>query len=156
MSTTILTIIGITIAAAAALMTVFYGGDVFFGGRTNAEAARLVVEASQVERAEGYFRAQEARAPGQGDSDSAFEELKAKRFLAEVPTGARSPWVIDYPNRVIRSDLGPVDDPHAREVCQAARKQLDLPSPNNVYRCDGSDYPGGVLPSNEPCCVFSE
>ena len=154
MTTTILVTIGILIAAAAALMTVFYGGDAFNNGKTNAEAARLVVEGAQMERAVGAFVAQEGRRPGDGVTPALIEEeLIRKRYLREVPLGARQPWVIDYDNRMIHADLGAVENKQAKDVCLAARRQLDLPEPNKVFRCDGSDY-GGALPSREPCCIF--
>lgn len=155
MTTTILVTIGILVAAAAALMTVFYGGEAFYNSRVNAEASRLVVEGAQLERAVGAFVAQEGRRPGDGVTPALMQqELVSKRYLREVPAGARQPWVIDYDNKMIHSDLGAVENEEARKVCLAARRQLDLPNPDRMYRCDGSDYPGGVLPSRESCCIY--
>ena len=155
MTTTILVTIGILVAAAAALMTVFYGGDAFHNSKISAEASRLVVEGAQLERAVGAFVAQEGRRPGDGVTPELIQqELINKRYLKEVPLGARQPWLIDYDNKMIHSDLGSVQNDQARNVCLAARRQLDLPNPDRVYHCDGSDYPGGVLPSRESCCIY--
>lgn len=154
MTTTILVSIGILIAAAAAMMTIFYGGDAFFSGRINSEASRLVVEGSQLERAVDAFVIQEGRRPGDGVTPALMEqELIVKKYLRIPPAGTNKSWVIDYNNEMIHVDLGPVESDEARRVCLAARRQLKLPNPNYIYRCDGQDYPGGKLPSIESCCI---
>lgn len=157
MTTVFLVTIGIILAAAAALMVVFYGGEAFYSSRIDAEASRLTVEGSQVERAVTSFEIQEGRRPGNGISPSvADQELVDYRYLAEVPKGAEQGWVVDYENDLIRSDLGPTSDTRAREICIAARRQQNLPFPGDIFRCDGSDYPGnpGYLPAAETCCIF--
>lgn len=155
MTNLMLTTIGVLLAAAAVLMVTFYGGDAFFSGTQKAEASRLTVEGAQIEQAISNFTMRHGRAPGgAGDHDAVMDELVNERFLASMPRGGLEPWVIDYGNGLIRSDIGGADDEEAREICAAARGQQNLPNPERVYRCDGSDHPAGMLPADEPCCVF--
>lgn len=159
MTTVILVIIGIVLAAAAALMLVFYGGDAFYSSRIDAEASRLTVEGAQMQRAVSAFEVQEGRRPGGGSSSAqAGQDLIDYRYMVEIPKGANHEWVVDYDNKLIRSDLGSSSDAYARQVCIAARRQQNLPYPGQIFLCDGSDYPGGngSLPQKETCCVFND
>jgi len=154
MTTIILTMIGIILAAASVAFIYFYGGDAFFSGRVASEASRLTVEGAQVETAVSSFRIREGRIPGNGSSDTAMNEVIGSRFLDQVPVGSNGPWIIDYDNGLIRADVGSVNESFAMDVCQEARSQQKLPFPDTVYMCDGSDHPDGRLPANEPCCRF--
>ncbi len=161
MTTTIMTVIGILLAAAAATMVYFYGGDAFYEGKVKAEAARLTSEGSQIERAIDLYESRYGRAPANaGDSDSVMSEIMGKNFLDKSPEGSSqsSPWVVDYVNKMIRSDLGPEDSADAQKVCRYARRMQKLPNPDMIYQCDGSDYPGGngFLPKNEICCISQD
>ena len=150
-----LSTIGVLLAAAAVLMVTFYGGDAFFSGSEKAEASRLTVEGAQIEQAISSYTIRYGKAPGGGAShDAAMADLMSKKFLASAPRGGTQPWVIDYDNGLIRSDIGASDEDRAKDICAAARSQQNLPNPERVYRCDGSDHPSGMLPANEPCCVF--
>ena len=155
MTNLMLSTIGVLLAAAAVLMVTFYGGDAFFSGSEKAEASRLTVEGAQIEQAVSNFTMRYGRAPGGGGThEAAMSDLMSKNFLASAPRGGGEPWVIDYDNGLIRSDIGASDDETAREICAAARSQQNLPNPERVFRCDGSDHPSGGLPANEPCCLF--
>lgn len=159
MTTIVLTTIGIILAAAAALMVVWYGGDAFDNSRVEAEAARLITEGAQIERAEGLYRAQEGRRAYVANPTNPLQALIDRRYLVKSPLGANGNWKVDYENRMIRADIGAADDTRALNVCRAARKAQDLPQPSQVFRCDGSDYPlphpPGTLPANEPCCNWT-
>jgi hypothetical protein len=151
----ILTVIGITLVAATGLMALFYGGDAFYSSQTRIEAARLMNEGSQLHQAVTNYRARYGRHPGdRGTHQQVLNDLVDKRFLAEIPDGARTPWVFDYPNGLIRSEVGPVGDAEAQAVCSEARARMELPNPEQIFRCDGSDHPNRSLPANEPCCIF--
>ena len=155
MTNLMLSTIGVLLAAAAVLMVTFYGGEAFFIGSQKAEASRLTVEGAQIEQAVTNFTIRYGRAPGNGGThDEAMSELMSKKFLASAPRGGGEPGVIDYGTGLIRSDIGASDDEEAREICADARGQQNLPNPERVYRCDGSDHPSGALPANEPCCLF--
>jgi len=150
-----LSTIGVLLAAAAVLMITFYGGDAFYSGTEKAEASRLTVEGAQIEQAISNYTVRYGKAPGNGGShEDAMADLVSKKFLASAPPGGGEPWVIDYGHGLIRSDIGSSDDDRARDICAAARTQQNLPNPERVYRCDGSDHPSGMLPANEPCCLF--
>lgn len=141
------------------MMVAWYGGSAFDQGRINADAARLLTEGSQIERAVGLYRAQEGRTPDVADSADPLKPLITRRYLADAPSGDIGRWFVDYTSNMIRADVGAADDSRALMVCHAARKSQRLPNPNMIYRCDGSDYPLshplGSLPANEPCCVYT-
>lgn len=159
MTTIVLTTIGIILAAASALMIVWYGGSAFDQGRINADAARLVVEGSQIERAEGLYRAQEGKRAYVVNSANPLQALIDRRYLADKPLGDNGRWIVDYGNRMIRADVGAADDTRALMVCRAARRAQKLPDRDAVFKCDGSDYPyphpDGTLPATEPCCNWT-
>ena len=159
MTSIVLVTIGIILAAVSAMMVVWYGGDAFDQGRIQAEAARLLTEGSQIERAVGLYRSQEGRTPDMVNHDDPMEALIQRRYLADRPLGDNGRWFVDYSAGMIRSDLGAPDDARALAVCRAARRSQRLPNPTEVYSCDGSDYPGahppGTLPAAEPCCQWN-
>ncbi|MBX9793045.1 MAG: hypothetical protein K2Y02_01965 [Burkholderiaceae bacterium] len=160
MTTIVLTTIGIILAAASALMIFWYGGSAFDEGKINADAARLVTEGAQIEKAEGMYRSQEGR---RAEADNPEDPLKAlidRRYLSHKPLGHNGRWIVDYEHRMIRADVGSADDTRALQICRAARRAQRLPDPGSVFKCDGSDYPyshpAGTLPANEPCCNWSD
>ena len=169
MTTIILVAIGILIAAAAALMVVFYGGDAFWSSDVKAEAARLVGEGAQISYAIDLFEKQEEYLPGRGTgpgaTTDALTDLKDKKYLPIPPGGAKitsgaSAWKIEYgQDGMIYSKLGSVDDAQSNAVCKEARRQLQLLPKDAIYKCDGSDYPNAAwaaahsLPDREPCCI---
>ncbi|MFZ3481743.1 hypothetical protein [Sphingomonas sp. 3-13AW] len=168
MTTVILLIIGILIAAVAALMMYFWGGDAYNESHVKAEAARLVTEGGQLESAVSLYQIQEGELPGDGVGldDKAMQDLISKKYLTHRPAGARDKdgtprvWTVDYDMGIIRTTVGPAEDGQSVGVCLQARKQLRLAAastPSGVYQCDGSDYPGnpGGLPGREPCCIAS-
>jgi len=158
-TTIVLVTIGIILAAVSAMMVFWYGGTAFDNGRINADAARLLTEGSQIERAVGLYRAQEGRTPDIVNKNDPLAALVDRRYLADRPSGDNGRWFVDYPSGMIRADVGAVTDTRAVMVCRAARRSQKLFNPAEVYRCDGSDYPmphpAGGLPAVEPCCVWS-
>lgn len=154
MTTIILTLIGIILAAASVAFVYFYGGAAFFTTNVASEAARLTVEGEQIHNAVISFNIREGRIPGDGTADAAMNEVIQSRFLEQAPLGSTGPWVIDYENGIIRSDIGASDDQFANDVCLEARRLQNLPNEGIVYQCDGLDHPDGRLPANEPCCRF--
>lgn len=153
MSNIILVILGVLIAAAAAIMAIFYGGDAFSTYDEEAEAARLVSEGAQVEAAVELFYRNNDRYPDKGD---AMGELIETKYLSQAPLGTKhetGEWIVDYEEGHIRSTVGSAEDEEVLSVCQTARRQLHMPDWETVYQCDGSDSPGGKLSSREPCCI---
>lgn len=155
MTNMILLTIGILLAGSTALMVSFYGGDAFFSSTKDAEASRLVVEGEQIVNAINVYIQRERSIPGAGgDSSAAFNDLIAKHYLSEIPRGAEnSGWTVSYADKMIYSRIGSATDESSLEVCRAAQRQLNLPNPETVYKCDGSDHPAGGLTSREPCCI---
>lgn len=153
MSNIFLVIMGVLIAAAAAIMTIYYGGDAFTKYSEEAEAARLVSEGAQVEAAVELYYRNNGQFPDNGDP---MNELMDKDYLSHMPKGAdfaTGDWIVDYDEGQIRATVGAADDEEALDICRTARRQLKMPDWENVYKCDGSDYPGGRLSSREPCCI---
>lgn len=159
MTKIILVVIGVLLAAVAALMTIFYGGDVYTKYSVEAEAARLVNESAQIENAVEIFYVEKGRLPGQGEQDQNVDPIQSlidSKYLSEAPKGnddLTGDWSIDYTEGHIHSTIGTIDSPAAMDVCHAARRQLNFPNPENVLQCDGSDSPGGKLNGLDPCCL---
>lgn len=155
MTNTILVSIGILLASSAAMMVTFYGGSVFADSQKTGEASRIVVESAQIASAFDAFVQRERRLPGAGgSSQDALNDLLNGKYLSEIPRGAQnSGWSVDYSEGMIYSVLGAAADDDNLDICRAARAQLELPEPENVYKCDGSDHPSGALPQREPCCI---
>ncbi len=155
MTNLILVTLGVILASGAGLMVTFYGGTAFGETRRNGEASKIIVESSQIASAFDAFVQRERRLPGGGSSgQSALDELVAENYLSEIPQGASSAgWTIDYSEGMIFSVVGEASSEDNLKICRSARSQIGLPSPDTVYQCDGSDYPGGVLPAREPCCI---
>jgi len=147
-----LVIMGVLIAGAAAIMTIYYGNDAFSKYKEEAEAGRLVSEGAQIEAAvELYYRNK-----GQYPEGDPLEELKATNYLTHSPRGAEyitGEWIVDYDEGHIRATVGPSSDEDAMDICRTARRQLKMPEWETVYQCDGSDSPNGKLSSREPCCI---
>lgn len=158
MTTIILVILGVLLAAAAALMLLFYGGDVFSKYNTEAEAARLVSEAAQIEAAVELYYRNNDRYPQADENDSPIETLIEADYLTHAPLGdpggnPDGQWTIDYDEGHILSRAGSASDEDVLLICKTARRQVNMPDPDNVLQCDGSDSPGGKLSSLDPCCI---
>lgn len=157
MTTIILVILGVLLAAAAVLFVIYYGGDAFGNGHIEAEAGRLVGEGAQMEAALELFYRQEGHYP---TSDDPIAELIAAGYLDFQPLGTRTTeadrWAINYDAGMIMARLGTTGSEESANICLKARQQLDLPAANTatgIYRCDGTDSPGGKLGGREPCCI---
>lgn len=175
MTTIILVIVGVLIAAAAALFMIFYGGEAYSQSEARSEAARLVGEGVQIQAAVQAFRAQEDRMPGEGVGVDyrALRDLVCSKYLTHVPVGINkdastsfdcsenaqlpsdqsSAWKIDYNYGIARSVVGLAHSPDGKEtlaygICRAARKQLNLPG--DPKRCDEQG-----IKNVEPCCIMS-
>ena len=157
MTTIILVILGVLLAAAAVLFVIYYGGDAFGNGQIEAEAGRLVGEGAQMEAALELYYRQEGHYP---TSDDPVAELIAAGYLDYQPLGTRTTeadrWAINYDAGMIMARLGTTASEESANICLKARQQLDLPAANTatgIYRCDGTDSPGGKLAGREPCCI---
>lgn len=153
MTTIILVVVGVLLAAVAALMIVFYGGDVFTRYHQEAEAGRLVNEGAQIEAAVELYYQREMAFP---DGENAIDVLVDEDYLVSIPKGfggTNGDWTIDYEEGHIRSTVGSADDDDAISLCVTARRQLKIANPEDVKQCDGSDSENGRLHGLEPCCI---
>jgi hypothetical protein len=180
MTTIILVIIGVLIAAASALFMVFYGGSALDGGRQKAEAARLVSEGVQIQAAVQAFRVQEQRMPGNDGSgidaialwDLACPNSDGQKYLTQIPKGTaatpptfncgsrplptdtiESPWKIDYRYGIARSVIGQAKDANGNELEAYGICRAARKSAGltgDPVRCAD---PG--ISNAEPCCIMS-
>jgi hypothetical protein len=153
MTTIILVIVGVLIAAVAALFIIFYGGDAFDGGTAEAEANTIVSQATQINAAYTIFRVENGRNPGQSDGSGALDELVEEDYLDSIPQrpfGAEydAEWKIDYQKGIARTTLGRADDDRAVAVCEIARKRAGFDG--SPKQCDDASLSGV-----DPCCVMS-
>lgn len=177
MTTIILVVIGVLIAALSVFFVVFYGGSAFNSSDDKADAARLVGEGVQIQAAFQAYRAQEDKTPGSGTGvdEKALKDLLCSKYLTHMPTGisggdqpyyteaecasptvksSSSAWKIDYNYGIARSVVGDAknadgSNSKAYGICQAARKQLKFSG--EPKRCDD---PNGI-DNKEPCCIMS-
>lgn len=152
MTTIILVIVGVLIAAVAALFIIFYGGDAFDGSTAEAEANTIVSQATQINAAHTIFRVEKGRNPGQADGSGALAELVEEDYLDSIPrrpfgTEYDSEWKIDYDKGIARTTLGSADDERAQLVCSAARKRAGFEG--EPKSCDDASISGV-----DPCCVM--
>ncbi|ADC73338.1 hypothetical protein TK90_2854 (plasmid) [Thioalkalivibrio sp. K90mix] len=87
----IIVLISIGLAAALAVATLYYGGDVFVGESANAESARILNEATQI------VGAVNLRSGREGTLITDMNEDLVPRYIQTVPEG----WVIDENEGVI-------------------------------------------------------
>lgn len=180
MTTIILVIVGVLIAAAAALFMIFYGGDAYSQSESKSEAARLIGEGVQIQAAVQAFRAQEDRMPGLDGTgvdsvalwDLACPNGNGDRYLNHIPKGVSanqptmdcstrpnastpidSPWKIDYNYGIARSVIGLAHDEDGKETKAfeiCRAARKQMKLSGDPMQCD---TPG--IPNNEPCCIMS-
>lgn len=81
MTTVILTIVGIVLAAASALMMLWYGGDSFESGASKAEAATFVEAVTQISHAVRLKEASEGIVYPSRD----IQTLVSERYMSSIP-----------------------------------------------------------------------
>lgn len=180
MTTIILVIIGVLIAAASALFMVFYGGTALDSSRQKSEAARLVSEGVQIQAAVQAYRVQEQRMPGldgTGVDSVALWDLSCpnsdgQTYLQQIPKGVNttaptfdcktrptstnglaSPWKIDYNYGIARSVIGQAKDAQGNELEAYGICRAARKSAGlsgDPLRCDATG-----ISNSEPCCIMS-
>ncbi len=154
MTTIILTIIGVLIAAAAVLFLIFYGGDAYSDSTAEAEAATMITQSTQINAAFDIYKAEKGKNPGNADGTGALDDLVENDYLTQIPprpaNNNYSPdWIIDYRLGMARTTLGRSDDEVANKVCEKARARMGMKG--DPLRCDDPS-----MSSVDPCCVMAE
>jgi len=149
----ILALVGILLAAAAAIMTVFYGGDVYGNSSVEAEAATLLSQSTQINAAFDLYTVEYGRRPGNADGSGAMDDLIASQYLSSYPDrvgrDSHDPeWKIDYSMGIARSTVGRADDKTAQRVCERARQSMGLQG--EVKQCNDP-----TISNIDPCCLMS-
>ena len=179
MTTIILVIIGVLIAAASALFMVFYGGDALDQSNQRAEATRLVNEGVQIQSAVQAFRVQEQRMPGLDGTgvdavalwDLSCQTAAHERYLDQIPKGMKeapptfdcsrrptaaagleSPWKIDYNYGIARSVIGEamVGGKETQAYGICRAARKQAGLTGDPLRCDAA-----AISKSEPCCIMS-
>jgi len=153
MTKIILVIIGILLAAVAALMTTYYGGDAFTSSYDEAESTTLINQSVQIDTAFRLFYTEKGRFPGNPDGTGAMNELIDADYLESVPDvpNDRAPqrdWRIDYERGIARSVIGETGNDEAQEVCRKARSKFNLTG--DPLSCDDP-----ALTRMDPCCSMN-
>jgi len=137
MTTIILTLVGILLAAVAALMVLWYGGESFDRGTVRADAATAMSAAIQVSDAVRLKEASEGVTFPAWDINS----LVGEKYLSSVP---RIPGADVYlmDETGCAGCIGPKaigvvyamrDTPHVRAVCADVRRSVGTLKPGQTY-----------------------
>jgi len=125
----IITIISIALVGALAITTLFFGGDVFLKGKSEAEAAQYINESQQISAAVRLYQAENA---GQMPSDLQAD-LVDNNYLKELPVSGEL-WQIGD-NSLVK---GVAD----AETCEKVNEKGGFENPSYT--------PGGSVGKHEP------
>ena len=164
MGNLIVSVIAIALVAVVSMIAAYYGGSVFRGYLTDADASRLLSEQDQIVGAITMFNDDSGK---QIQEECPSEGLVLKldclvdlHYLQDLPGNGKTAWSIF--NNQLRANIG--SDETAKNSCQAARKQLGftgdiLPccvesgNPTNPMACTSRTAAVNPnLDSRDPCC----
>lgn len=152
MSNIIIGIIGVILFTGLAVAGTVWLGPKFTQSTVDAEAINYLNQKSQISRAIEHYASDRGRLPVESGRQP-VEILVENGYLRSAPLGGESGWVL---NSDVSSIITPVagDSARANNVCIAARLKANMPDPERVLKCDGSDAPDGRLSSRDPCCLM--
>ena len=157
MTTIIMTIVGILLAAAAALMTIFYGGNAFNAGSMAARANTFINGAENINAAITLAKIDQFDWRGIKElSDLHNPNDPQHDYLSEVPKFSDEAFsglgFLDDPssprNGVISYEVYLSSTDHTDELCRLINKKARLPDDYNFdiygvkYGCMAFDYEG--------------
>jgi hypothetical protein len=111
----IITIISIALVAALALATLYYGGDSFNKGSTEADASKIATQAQQILGAITLYRAEKTGAP-------TFANLISDKYLTMIPSAVKD--ASEWKEVVSGSGSFWTKEAVSKEVCQAFNKKI--------------------------------
>ena len=152
MSNVIIGIIGVILFIGLAIAGAVYLGPKFADSRIDAEAAGYLNQSSQISKAVEDYSSDRGRLPIEPGREP-IEILVAEKYMKYAPEGGTEGWRL---NNDAKALITPADGggDRANRVCIAARIKAKMPDPSNIYKCDGSDAPGGALVPSDPCCLL--
>ncbi|AXK44115.1 hypothetical protein [Erythrobacter aureus] len=152
MSNVLLGIMGTILFIGLALAGVVFIGPEFMDTKIDAEASGYLNQRSQIAYAIESYASENGKLPLEAGKEP-IDLLVEKKFLTRAPAGGSSQWSL---NSADNSLITPVAGPkaHATKICVAARAKAKMAQPENIYKCDGSDAPGGRLSAKDPCCLM--
>ena len=119
----IITVISIALVAALAVSTLYFGGDAFNQGTSEARANTLINQGTQIDAARQLYRAEEGT-----DADDIEADL-VPEYLASLPSLEDGVWEIS--DGIHFFNMSALDD--AEDVCEAVEEK-----DSNLYECDDS------------------
>src|SRR5690606_20207452 len=98
------------------------------------------------------YASDKGRLPIEANRDP-LDILVGDKYMKYKPLGGASEWAL---NGSSQSLLTPVKGEinKATKICVAARVKAEMPNPETIFKCDGSDAPDGALSPKDPCCLI--
>ena len=152
MSNVLIGIIGVILFIGLALSSAVWLGPKFMNTKIEAEAVDYLNQSSQIARAVESYASDKGRLPII-DGKEPIEVLVEEKYMKYAPAGGASGWELNGSTQSILTRVAGAED-RATRVCVAARVKAQMPSPEKIYKCDGSDAPGGALSVKDPCCLM--
>jgi len=128
----IITIVCVVLVALLALATIYYGGDLAFGGQQRATTTKVLQEGNQVVGALELYKADTGSFPT-GTSEEIKQLLVNNNYLKQMPAGE---WTFrnDY---AVRTDL-------TESACLTLNRKMGI---NSVPVCTDPAFEGRTV-----CC----
>lgn len=152
MSNVIIGVIGVILFIGLAVASATWLGPKLMNSRIEAEAVGYLNQTSQISQAIESYASDRGELPVKAGHEP-IDILVAEKYMKYKPQGGASGWVLDGDAQsLITPVAGEVEQ--ATKVCVAARIKAQMPQPARVFKCDGSDAPGGALSPKDPCCLM--
>lgn len=150
MSNVLIGVIGVILFIGLALAGALFLGERFSNASNDAEAARVISEGAQINRAFELYQLNEGHMPdGSGETgelnERAIDQLVSTGYLKNTPAGAQSGrWHVGSEGGVVLSHIGSGES--ALAICTAARRQFGLN--DEPKTCSDPE-----ISDTDPCCV---
>lgn len=149
MSNVLIGIIGVILFIGLALAGALFLGGKFSDASNESEAARIISEGAQINRAFEMHRVEQGALPdGAGESGDANEraiaQLQTRGYLKSIPEGASGKWHVSEQGGSVLSLIGTGEG--AGAICATARKQAGFT--DEPKSCSDSSISDG-----DPCCI---
>lgn len=150
MSSVLIGVIGVILAIGLVVAGGMFLGPQFNDRRLETNALRLLSERNQIQSALDIYVFDKGRWPV---VTGMMGQLISDGYLKGNPYGDGNGWSLNESYGAIMTPVLETDPAKALEMCVIAREMAKVPTPANVYKCDGSNAPGGALSPTDPCCI---
>jgi len=148
-------VMSVVLAATVTVLALHDTGDAYFEAAIAAKATRELQNGRSIMDAVRLWKAyNEGNFPdGTAEGKDPLQLIVEGGYLTRVPDGLTEKWQVDAINRAALSTIGSVGEEEPLKICVDMRTRMRMSSPEIIYKCDGSDAPGGALETNDPCCI---